>query len=136
MEKDKWVIPPETESTAAVSQISYMIEDMLVEKIDIEDIRLEIEERIKTKIFPPNLQLVEAFYDPITGTSGSSFIDTNTGEMILGYAGTNFESGKPEGLKDVHTDIRIALGYPYLSGGIPVEIMGDFHSILEMSVRQ
>ena len=107
MKQDKWAMPPETESTAAVSQISYRVEQLLVEKRDINEIKEEINRIIGDKKFPPNLQLVEAFYDEITGTSGSSFIDTNTGEMILGYAGTNWiddiDIRDKEGMKDVTT---------------------------------
>ncbi|MFC3931532.1 DUF6792 domain-containing protein [Streptococcus dentapri] len=57
-----------------------------------------------------NLNYLDSFYDSSTGTSGTAFKDTETGEVIIAYTGTNAKVDK----QDVVTDIEsVALGEGY-----------------------
>ena len=53
--------------------------------------------------YPDNLELIDAYYDTETGTSGIAFKNTDTGKVYVGYSGTN-PSTDP--YKDSHTDGR------------------------------
>ncbi|MGL4654424.1 MAG: SA1320 family protein [Sarcina sp.] len=114
------------ESTSHIASISYQIEVWLNEGKTFE----EIENKIKNlqspdengKInFPTNLELVGAYSDELNGTSGCAFLDKNTGETIVGFAGTNFHGKFLDGLKDVGTDLGLVVGgydkdHPRLAG--------------------
>lgn len=99
----------QSESTSAVSTISYEVENALVNKVPINEIKEQIEDLKSRDEFPPNLELVDAFYDPKTSLSGTAFLDHNTGEVIVGFAGTNLDNGWWESGKDVAADIGIAV---------------------------
>ncbi len=51
--------------------------------------------------FPQNMRVVDAYYDPVTHTSGLALENTNTGEVTVGYSGTNFGTEPKE---DFRTD--------------------------------
>ncbi|MGL4654426.1 MAG: hypothetical protein ACRCWM_00865 [Sarcina sp.] len=85
----------------------------------------EIEQRLiklqNDNEFPANLELVGAYSDELNGTSGCAFLDKNTGETIVGFAGTNFHGKFLDGLKDVGTDLGLVVGgydkgHPRLAG--------------------
>ena len=94
------------ESTSTVSKVSYEIEKLLVKNKN-KNIGNYINELKKNNKFPPNLKYVDSYYDEKTGTSGSAFLDTNTGKIVLGYAGTNMDA---DGIKDILTDITLVPG--------------------------
>ncbi|MBO0466620.1 hypothetical protein JZO73_03630 [Enterococcus plantarum] len=99
--KDKG-IKVDSEPTSAVATISYEIENALVNGVSDRDIIKQLEALQENKKFPSNLQLVDAFYDPKTSSSGVAFLDNNTGKVVVGFAGTNFDNGFfGEGSKDV-----------------------------------
>lgn len=104
-----------TEETSAISVISYEVENALINKVPIRDIREKISDLQTSNQFPPNLQLIDAFYDPKTSLSGTAFLDRNTGEVIVGFAGTNLDNGWWESGKDLLADAGIAVNGRYPS---------------------
>ena len=65
------------------------------------------------KTIPSNLQYLDDFHDDSTGTSGTAFLDKDSGEVIIAYTGTNPNA---DIVKDVATDIgsiAMALGFHY-----------------------
>lgn len=97
------------ENTSYVSNISYKIENWLYKGLCLEDIQGEIDKLKEKKEFPNNLVLVDAYFDRILGSSGCAFLDVNTGETIVGFAGTNLNNSILESAKDIITD-GIGLG--------------------------
>lgn len=77
------------ENTSYISEISYKVEVWLYQGYDIEVILDKIKEIQDDGDFPKNLELIDAFLDKSFGSSGCAFLDTNTGETIIGCAGTN-----------------------------------------------
>ena len=110
-----------TISTLDASTISYDVEKVLIEKPGITD-----EEQIKTLVestvnIPSNLEYLRSDYDEATGTSGVAFRDTDTGEIILAYTGTN-----PNG--DFNTDVVMADGAGIAAGtGVHYQSAFDFY---------
>ncbi|MGY3777954.1 SA1320 family protein [Isobaculum melis] len=98
---------PEGEGTSTTSEISYVIEKMLVRGNTQEEIEEYIQVQKDKEGFPPHLQYQDSFYDPKTGVAGCAFLDTRTGQMIIGYPGTNV---KADGMKDILTDLSLAIG--------------------------
>ena len=105
--KDKG-IKSSTEETSAVSAISYEVENALIDGINKKEISKQIAKLQNEGKFPSNLQLVDAFYDPKSSLSGTAFLDNNTGEVIVGFAGTNLDGSWWESVKDIKADIDIA----------------------------
>ena len=71
---------------------------------------LQYVEMYSKKKLPPNLQYLDDFHDDSTGTSGTAFLDKDSGEVIIAYTGTNPSA---DIAKDVATDaggIIMALG--------------------------
>lgn len=92
----------DSENTSTVSTIAYEVENALVNNVPLKEVQGQIDTLQEKGKFPSNLQLVDAFYDPKTSSSGVAFLDNNTGKVIVGFAGTNFENGFfGEGSKDV-----------------------------------
>lgn len=52
--------------------------------------------------FPEELEYVASFYDTKTGSSGTLFENTNEGNYILSYTGTNFYFDRQ---KDMYADV-------------------------------
>jgi hypothetical protein len=99
----------QSEPTSAVSAISYEVENALANKDDKGDIKQQIVDLQDTNKFPSNLEFVDAFYDSDTSTSGVAFLDHNSGQVVVGFAGTNFDNGFfGEGSKDVGQWANIA----------------------------
>ena len=91
----------DSEATSTVATISYEVENAKVNGLTNSDINIQINDLKDNGQFPSNLQLVDAFYDPKTSSSGVAFLDNNTGKVVVGFAGTNFDNGKLESAKDV-----------------------------------
>ncbi len=98
--KDKG-IKKDSEATSAVSTISYEVENALVNNIPLKEVQGQIDTLQEKGKFPSNLQLVDAFYDPKTSSSGVAFLDNNTGKVIVGFTGTNLDNGILESAKDI-----------------------------------
>ncbi len=62
--------------------------------------------------FPSNLNYLDSFYDSSTGTSGTAFKDTETGEVIIAYTGTNAKVNKQDVVTDI-VSIGLGSGYHY-----------------------
>ena len=98
-------------STLDASNLTYQVENIRVHdsgKTESEELLAEVNFR---KEIPSNLEYIEDFYDPSTGTSGTAFKDKNTGKVVVSYTGTN-----PDGdfIKDGLTDIySIGRGFGY-----------------------
>lgn len=93
------------------SNLTYQVENIRVHdsgKTESEELLAEVNFR---KEIPSNLEYIDDFYDPSTGTSGTAFKDKNTGKVVVSYTGTN-----PDGdfIKDGLTDIySIGRGFGY-----------------------
>lgn len=98
--KDKG-LKTDSEATSAVSTITYEVENAHVNKVEKEAINTQINNLKKNGSFPKNLQYVDSFYDENNSSSGAAFLDLNTGKVVVGFAGTNWDNGKWEGIKDV-----------------------------------
>ena len=98
-------------STLDASNLTYQVENIRVHdsgKTESEELLAEVNFR---KEIPSNLEYIDDFYDPSTGTSGTAFKDKNTGKVVVSYTGTN-----PDGdfIKDGLTDIySIGRGFGY-----------------------
>ena len=98
-------------STLDASNLTYQVENIRVHdsgKTESEELLAEVNFR---KEIPSNLEYIDDFYDPFTGTSGTAFKDKNTGKVVVSYTGTN-----PDGdfIKDGLTDIySIGRGFGY-----------------------
>ena len=97
------------ESTSYISQISYRIEEWLFQGQSIKEIKSNIAKLQSNGKFPKNLELIDAYFDETYSSSGCAFLDTNTGETIVGFAGTNLDNGVIESIKDIRTDV-VGLG--------------------------
>lgn len=105
--KDKG-IKKDSEATSAVSTISYEVENALVNNIPLKEVQGQIDTLQEKGKFPSNLQLVDAFYDPKTSSSGVAFLDNNTGKVVVGFTGTNLDNGILESAKDIGQWVNIA----------------------------
>ena len=84
--------------TLDASNLTYQVERVRVnEPGTIETNRLLNGVKLKKEI-PSNLEYIDDFYDPSTGTSGTAFKDKTTGKVVVSYTGTN-----PDG--DIGIDI-------------------------------
>lgn len=92
------------ENTSYIAQISYIIENWLFEGYNSDYIKKEINKLKNNGEFPANLEYVDAYFDKNFSSSGCAFLDTNTGETIVGFAGTNNDNGILESTKDIITD--------------------------------
>ena len=106
------------QDTAYASSITYDIERVAVQnnldlstKAGQKAIRQEIFKGKNIKV-PSNLNYLDSFYDSSTGTSGTAFKDTETGEVIIAYTGTNPKVEKQDIVTDV-VSIGFGSGYHY-----------------------
>lgn len=72
-------------------------------------------QRLRNYTIPSNLEYLEDMYNSETGTSGTVFRNKDTGEIILAFTGTNFQS---EFWKDAGTDLY-EINFPVLEHCIP-----------------
>ena len=96
------------ELASYASFIVYHIEAMDKIKIPKAMIREYINLQKTVGSFPEELNYVTSFYDTKTGSSGTLFENTNEGNYILSYTGTNFYFDRQ---KDMYADVvGICLG--------------------------
>ena len=94
--------------TSYASFIVYHIEAMDKIKIPKTMIREYINLQKTVGSFPEELNYVSSFYDVKTGSSGTLFENTEKGNYILSYTGTNFYFDRQ---KDMYADVvGICLG--------------------------
>lgn len=89
-EIDPGKITSNSEETSAISNISYEIENANDNNLDNEKIRGQITKLKKGGHFPKNLDYIESYTDPSTGTTATAFLNKDTGKVTVGMAGTNF----------------------------------------------
>lgn len=88
-------------STAHASHLAYGFES--VRKPGFNNYRsVDEAQKLRKYSIPSNMDYLEDMYDPETGTSATAFRNKDTGEIILAYTGTNFQS---EFLKDGAVDV-------------------------------
>ena len=98
-------------STLDASNLSYELERVRVKSPDLTEVSKVLAAAQQEKKIPSNLEYIDDFYDPSTGTSGTAFKDKTTGKVVVSYTGTN-----PDGdfIKDGLTDIySIGHGFGY-----------------------
>ena len=79
----------ETESTTAISMMSYDIENANDNDLSKSDINDQLENLKETNKFPSNLEYVDSYTDPNTGMTSTAFLNQDTGKVTVGMAGTN-----------------------------------------------
>ncbi|MBP1047337.1 hypothetical protein I6N96_13720 [Enterococcus sp. BWM-S5] len=112
----------DTESTSAISTIAYEIENARYNGVENQQIKEQVNELKGNGNFPSNLQFIDAKYDKATSLCAVAFQDTNTGNVTVGFAGTNLSNGLGESAKDVGQWGAIAFSSdsassPYFSKG-------------------
>ncbi|AXJ12879.1 hypothetical protein [Streptococcus pluranimalium] len=75
-------------STLDASNWTYQFEKKAIEGFDTDDIVDDVQKYSRAKL-PTHLEYLDSTYDNKTGTSGTAFLDKNTGEVIIAYTGTN-----------------------------------------------
>lgn len=96
--------------TLDAANLTYEFENVRVNQGATDNNVLQYVEMYSKKKLPPNLQYLDDFHDDSTGTSGTAFLDKDSGEVIIAYTGTNPSA---DIAKDVDTDaggIIMALG--------------------------
>lgn len=101
-------------STAHASHLAYGFESARIDGYGDDKVVVEAQ-RLRDYNIPSNMEYLEDMHDSGTGTSGTAFRNKDTGEVILAFTGTNFQS---EFLKDVGTDIN-EINFPVLDHCIP-----------------
>ncbi len=109
--KDKG-IQSDTETTSAISTISYEIENGLYNGLNNFQIKQQIEKLKNRGGFPSKLEYIDSFYDKNTSLSGVAFKDITTGRVTIGLAGTNLDNGFKEIVKDFGADASIIFNGP------------------------
>ena len=99
--------------TLDTSNLTYQVERVRVKEPGAIETKRLLDEVKEQKEIPSNLEYIDDFYDPSTGTSGTAFKDKNTGKVVVSYTGTN-----PDGDigMDISTDvysIGFGIGYHY-----------------------
>ena len=99
--------------TLDTSNLTYQVERVRVKEPGAIETKRLLDEVKEQKEIPSNLEYIDDFYDPSTGTSGTAFKDKNTGKVVVSYTGTN-----PDGDigMDISTDVYSigrGLGYHY-----------------------
>ena len=92
-------------STAHASHLAYGFESARIDGYG-DDKVVAAEQRLRNYNIPSTMEYLEDMHDSGTGTSGTVFRNRDTGEIILAYTGTNFQS---ELLKDGITDFTEVL---------------------------
>ena len=106
-------MPNSNVPTLDASNLTYEFENVRVNQGATDNNVLQYVEKYSKKKLPPNLQYLDDFHDDSTGTSGTAFLDKDSGEVIIAYTGTNPNA---DIVKDVATDIGgiiMAFGYHY-----------------------
>ena len=106
-------MPNSNVPTLDASNLTYEFENVRVNQGATDNNVLQYVEKYSKKKLPPNLQYLDDFHDDFTGTSGTAFLDKDSGEVIIAYTGTNPNA---DIATDVATDIGeiiMALGFHY-----------------------
>ncbi|MCY1575099.1 hypothetical protein NW127_00225 [Staphylococcus pettenkoferi] len=99
-----------TESTSAISKLSYGLETAYHQGLTKDEIKYQIKQAKNNDNFPPNLEYKETFNGTKTGLSTSVFVDKNTGKAIIGVAGTNINKDNIlDSMQDINADKNIGL---------------------------
>ena len=101
-------------STAHASNLAYGFESARIDGYGNDKVVAEAQ-RLRNYTIPSNLEYLEDMYNSETGTSGTVFRNKDTGEIILAFTGTNFQS---EFWKDAGTDLY-EINFPVLEHCIP-----------------
>ncbi|MBP2623496.1 Mbeg1-like protein [Streptococcus oricebi] len=97
-------------STLDAANLTYEFENVRVKQSNEFQTKDDLVKLVKDrKPIPSNLQYLDDFHEPNTGTSGTAFLDKKTGEVIIAYTGTNPNA-------DLWHDI-MADGYSIAMGG-------------------
>ena len=75
-------------STLDASNLTYEFEKARINGANDKNAMQKAQE-VGGKKIPSNLEYLDSTYDNKTGTSGTAFLDKNTGEVIIAYTGTN-----------------------------------------------
>ncbi|PTI04593.1 hypothetical protein BU096_11470, partial [Staphylococcus xylosus] len=78
-----------SEETSTISSISYEIENANTNGLDKNKIEMQIQKLKNGKEFPSNLEYVDSYTDPHTGTTSTAFLNKDTGKVTVGMTGTN-----------------------------------------------
>jgi hypothetical protein len=101
-------------STAHASHLAYGFESARIDGYGDDKVVAEAQ-RLRNYNIPSNMEYLEDMHDSGTGTSGTVFRNKDTGEIILAFTGTNFQS---EFWKDAGTDLY-EINFPVLEHCIP-----------------
>ncbi|AUW96282.1 hypothetical protein [Streptococcus pluranimalium] len=75
-------------STLDASNWTYEFEKLVIDKPKTINKLSAVESRVGSKL-PTHLEYLDSTYDDKTSTSGTAFLDKNTGEVIIACTGTN-----------------------------------------------
>ncbi|MFV8748536.1 hypothetical protein ACNNMT_10870 [Staphylococcus epidermidis] len=82
-------ITSNSEETSSVSKISYEIENANNNGLEKWKIKKQIRGLKNDNNFPKNLDYVDSYTDPKTGTTTTAFLNKDTGKLTVGMTGTN-----------------------------------------------
>lgn len=103
--------------TLDASNLTYEFEKGRAERPEFVYSDISAQERVKDaqrrKAIPDNLEYLDDFRDALTGTSGTAFLDKNSGEIIIAYTGTNPNVDFFTDFKTDISSIGLAIGYHY-----------------------
>ena len=104
-------------ATLDAANLTYEFEKGRAERPEFAFPDISAQERVKDaqrrKVIPDNLEYLDDFRDALTGTSGTAFLDKNSGEVIIAYTGTNPSTDFPTDFKTDIISIGFARGYHY-----------------------
>ncbi|AUW96285.1 alpha/beta hydrolase family protein [Streptococcus pluranimalium] len=100
-------------STLDASNWTYEFEKLVIDKPKTINKLSAVELRVGSKL-PTHLEYLDSTYDNKTGTSGTAFLDKNTGEVIIAYTGTNKDGNAVQDIVGADLGgIAIGLGVHY-----------------------
>lgn len=102
-------------ATLDAANLTYEFENVRVNQPDIRhDDRTKLLNAVdRSKPLPPNLEYLDDFRDGLTGTSGTAFLDKDSGEVIIAYTGTNPNADFVTDVMVDVTSILMPYGYHY-----------------------
>lgn len=100
-------------STLDASNLTYEFEKARINGANDKNAMQKAQE-VGGKKIPSNLEYLDSTYDNKTGTSGTAFLDKNTGEVIIAYTGTNKDGNAVQDIIGADLGgIAIGLGVHY-----------------------
>ncbi len=88
---DHSLINNKTETTSAVSKLSYEIENANLNGLPKNNLQMQFDRLKVTNEFPSNLEYIDSHTDKKHGVTASAFLNKDTGKVIIGMTGTNFK---------------------------------------------